>query len=261
MKNFLNHWIGTNLNTQRSPNSKQLVIGGDKSGLCLYTYNEFGYRGDSFSKQGFKVMSIGCSHTEGIGLNDWETYSHVFCSLLENSVNINLGLGASSNDYIARSIINLFDLIKPDLVLIQYTYIHRREIYTENNEIFSYTPNKKWGYFETENGDEIHKCLTLIQNEKENLANWYKNHLLIKNFLQNKNCNWIWNGAFGVPSEFNDHNRFDGMIPFFDYGADNLHAGPNTNKDYSYKLYKFILKEFPNYIPKENIKFKIKNFI
>lgn len=256
----MNHWTDSNLNTQRTPNSKHSVMGTDTSGKCVYTYNEFGYRSDSFSKEGFKVMSVGCSHTEGIGVNDWETYPYSFCSLLENSVNINLGLGASSNDYIARTIINFFDLIKPDLILIQYTYTHRREIYTENNEIFAYTPNKKWGYFATETGNDLHNHLTLIQNENENLVNWYKNHLLIKNFLQNKNCNWIWNGAFGIPLEINEHNRFDGILPFFDYGADNMHAGPSTHKDYAYKLYKFILKEKVDFIPKENYK-KIKNII
>jgi hypothetical protein len=47
---------------------KKIKLGTDGTGLCTYSYNELGFRGDSINKKGFRVMSIGCSNTEGVGL-------------------------------------------------------------------------------------------------------------------------------------------------------------------------------------------------
>ena len=55
-------------------NKSYTTSGSDNSGKCTYTYNSLGFRGDEPTKPGFKVMSIGCSHTEGVGLNDDETW-------------------------------------------------------------------------------------------------------------------------------------------------------------------------------------------
>ena len=95
--------------------------GGDNTGLCTYTYNELGFRGDSIKKEGFKVMSIGCSNTEGVGVNDNQTWPAQFSKLIPNGVNHNFGMGGRSNDYISRCLLTYFDLVKPDLVLIMYT--------------------------------------------------------------------------------------------------------------------------------------------
>ncbi len=79
-------------------NKSYTTSGSDNSGKCTYTYNSLGFRGDEPTKQGFKVMSIGCSHTEGVGLNDDETWSHQLCKLI-NGVDLNFGYGGRSNDY------------------------------------------------------------------------------------------------------------------------------------------------------------------
>jgi len=63
-------------NLSERVNQKYNGSGSDKTGECTYTYNELGFRGDSINKKGFKVMSIGCSITEGVGVNDNETWPH-----------------------------------------------------------------------------------------------------------------------------------------------------------------------------------------
>lgn len=231
-------------------NKKTNKVGTDQSGKCIYTYNELGFRGDSPKKEGFKIMSVGCSNTEGLGLNDDETWSAQFCSLVKNSVNINLGVGGRSNDYIARAILTYYDVVSPDLILIQYTYPIRREFYTEKCGIEPFIPTHTWGFMrETDEGKMVHESLVKLQNDEEDFINWYKNHLLIKNFLENKKCNWIWNGKFSVSKDFKETNRFDGLKPFLDTAADGVHPGPITNKTYAYKLHKFIKENFPNYLP------------
>lgn len=230
-------------------NSTYNGSGSDNTGKCTYEYNELGFRGDSIYKDGFKVMSIGCSLTEGVGVNDNETWSHFFSKLI-NGVDLNFGVGGRSNDYISRCLLSYYDLIKPDLVLIMYTESHRREFYTKNGEIEPFH-HKKWGYFlETKDGEEEHKSLLTLSNKESNFQNWYKNHQLIKLFLEVKKCNWLWNGWFAT-NDYIDENRFDGdYYPFIDYGSEGVHPGPKTNKEYSIKLYNYISEKFPQYLIK-----------
>ena len=230
-------------------NKTHKTSGNDNTNLCLYTYNELGFRGDSIKKQGFKIMSLGCSFTEGVGVNDNETWPIQFCKLIPNAVNMNFGTGGRSNDFICRSLMCYYDLIKPDLVLIMYTYPHRKEFYTKDDGIEPFIPGIKWGYMEeTEDGQIIQSSLDILQNNNSDFINWYKNHMLIKLFLESKKCNWSWNGSF-LNTEYSDDFRFDGDYgKYLDLGVDNTHPGPNHNKTYAHKLHDFISKNFPQYI-------------
>jgi len=227
--------------------------GKDNSGRCVYTYNELGFRGDSIQKKGFKVMSIGCSLTEGVGVNNNETWPAQFCNLIPNSVNLNFGTGGRSNDFISRCLLTYYDLIKPDLVLIMYTFPHRKEFYTKDGGIEPFIPGVEWGYMEeTEEGKEIQTNLVNIQNDNEDSINWYKNHMLIKYFLETKKCNWIWNGSFLNNIDYSDDFRFDGEYEnYLDLGTDDVHPGPKHNYEYSIKLFEHIKDKFRNYLPTE----------
>jgi hypothetical protein len=225
---------------------------GDVSNLCTYSYNELGFRGDSIKKEGFKVMSLGCSITEGFGVNDDETWPSQFCSHIENGVNLNFGMGGRSNDSICRCLISYYDLIKPDLVLIMYTFPHRREIYTEGGGIESYMPTKFLRKFHDEKEESVIKnCLDILQNDNSDFINWYKNHMLIKLFLESKKCNWIWDGS-NLPIKYNytEFNRFMSMGNFkMDRGSDNLHPGPKHHSYYGKLLHNYISLKFPTYLP------------
>jgi lysophospholipase L1-like esterase len=231
------------------------VSGSDTTGLCTYTYNELGFRGDPPFKEGFRVMSIGDSMTEGVGVSNNHTWSSNFCNNIGNTVDLNFGCGGRSNDYIVRCLLSYYDLIKPDLVLIMYTSPQRREIYTKDNSIEPFIPTDSWGYLEkTEEGREIQNHLVSLQNDNADFINWYKNHLLIKYFLESKKCNWLWNGWMGIPSNIDEFNRFDGEYgQFIDKGVDGAHPGPLNNKKYAKSLHHYILSNFPNYIPNNGI--------
>jgi len=236
-----------NLKTDKSAN--------DTSGLCTYTYNSLGFRGDEPTKKGFKIMSIGCSYTEGVGVNDNETWPAQFAKLVPNGVDLNFGCAGRSNDYIVRCLHTYYDLIKPDLVLIFYTIFHRKEYYTETASVEPFMPTSTWDFMETDTGKQIHKNFVENLNIYDDfINNWYKNHLLIKYFLETKKCNWVWNGTNSTPT-YVENNRFDGEGPYvLDYGVDNIHSGPHTNKKYAHLLYEYILKNHPNYLPYKIIK-------
>ena len=244
-------------------NKRFYTSGSDRTGNCQYTYNELGFRGDSSTKNGFKIMSLGCSITEGVGVNDYQTWTSKFSKLIPNSVDLNFGCGGRSNDYISRCLLSYYDYIKPDLVLIMYTFLNRREIYTKNNQIEPFMVGSSWGYLEEkEDGITIQNNLTEIQNRNEDIVNWYKNHLLITQFLKLKNCNFLWNGSLDVPIDINDEYRFDGEYKnFLDLGADGGHPGPKHNESYSKNLYNHINNNFPHFISDDDYKNVEKNII
>lgn len=234
--------------------------GSDNSQKCTYTYNEYGFRGDSFTKEGFKVLSLGCSITEGVGVNDDETWPSYLTKRIPNSVDMNFGYGGRSNDYISRCLLTFFEMVKPDLVLIFYTFPERREhIREEDGEIEPYMV-KPWGYFtETREGRIAYQSQTELINRHSNMMNWFKNHLLIKNFLENKKCPWIWNGDSlrlncidNEHTDYQEFNRFDGGYGSNnpDFGADGIHPGPLTHQRYANRLLNFINKTYPNLIEK-----------
>ena len=224
--------------------------GSDDTGLCVYTYNELGFRGDSIKKEGFKVMSFGCSNTEGVAVNDDETWPAQFTSLIPNGVNFNFGTGGRSNDFIVRCLLTYYDVIKPDLVLVMYPSPLRREIYTKDGGVEPFIPTTSWGHLkETDDGIKTQEYLTYLQNDNEDTINWYKNHLLIKYFLESKKCNWIWNGRELKSLEYDEPNRFDGDYgQYIDFGTDGSHPGPIHNKTYAHKLHNHITKNFPHYL-------------
>ena len=246
-----------NLNKRKGKTYK--TSGSDNTGLCTYTYNELGFRGDSVKKEGFKVMSIGCSITEGVGVNDNETWSHQLCKLIPNGVDLNFGCGGRSNDYITRCLMTYYDVIKPDLILIMYSSPLRREIYTKDGGIEPFMPTASWGYLkETDDGVKTQEYLTYLQNENADFINWYKNHLLIKYFLETKKCNWLWNGHFEIPKNYSEFNRFDGNFhrPYLDCGVDGGHPGHRHNHQYGKVLYNYIYKNFRYFLPNNVVPIK-----
>ena len=135
-----------------------------------------------------------------------------------------------------------------------YTSPIRREVYTENGGIEPFIPAQSWGYMEeTEDGKKIQNYLTELQNDNEDFINWYKNHQLIKLFLESKKCNFIWNGSL-VRSSYKDEFRYDGnfFLNILDKGVDNKHCGPEHLKNYALNLHDFIQKNYPSYIHREN---------
>lgn len=230
-------------------NKKFNGSGSDNTGKCTYTYNELGFRGDSMKKEGFKIMSIGDSHTEGVGVNDNQTWSHQFSKLIPNSVDLNFGFGGRSNDYICRCFQTFIDEVKPNLLLVMYTYPSRKEFYNLDGNLEPFHVNP-WGYFhEDEIGKIEHEGMLKMTNKYNDFINWYKNHLIIKYHCELKNIPFIWNGSFLNDDSITEKNRFDGDYDkFIDKSVHSTHAGPKHNKVYAKNLYDFIVKNHPNYL-------------
>jgi len=221
--------------------NKELSGNGSDKGNCYYTFNELGFRGDSPKKKGIRIMSVGCAHTEGINVHNHETWPHLLSRKIPNGVDLNLGISGRSNDYISRTILTWADYLKPSLVLVMYTYPHRREYYKESGGVEPFHPNS-WGYFDEEiEGRKKWASILDTLNDEENFINWYKNHQLITYYLKSKNIPFIWNGTF-VGTEYLDENRFDGDYPNFP--DEHKHANGKENELYAKNLYNYIKEKF-----------------
>ena len=112
------------------------TYGGDQSGTKHYAFNSLGFRGEEFSPDARKrIFVCGCSLTFGVGLDLEETWPHRFremyaaqLGLASDDVNLlNFSESGCSNDTIVRTMLPQCAALKPDLVLIQFTYLNRLE--------------------------------------------------------------------------------------------------------------------------------------
>jgi hypothetical protein len=93
-----------------------------------YQYNSRGFRDQEWPADvSDAVWCIGDSFTAGVGV----PYSHTWPQILQNKLNrrtINVSLDGASNNWIARQAQMIIDAVKPQLMIIQWSYSHRREL-------------------------------------------------------------------------------------------------------------------------------------
>jgi hypothetical protein len=84
------------------------------------------------------ILTVGCSHTEGIGLNVENTYSHVLSNKL-NTDYYNLGIGGGGIDLIEYNLLTWFSTItkQPKLVVVQWPDLSRylTKLHKDDQEI------------------------------------------------------------------------------------------------------------------------------
>tara|TARA_B100000902_G_C27002657_1_gene760652 strand:- start:47 stop:739 length:693 start_codon:yes stop_codon:yes gene_type:complete len=205
--------------------------GSDNSDLNNYTYNEIGFRGNSIEEP-IDMLAIGCSHTEGIGVNDNETWPYY---LAENCGwnHINMGYTGRSNDYISRMTLTYLKEFNPKFLFVMYTYTSRREYFTE----YGYQPwhPTPWGYFE--DNYEKYKAFATLNTIEADIENYKKNKKIVELACKENYTQLIWNGSFvnDNPIDF-ESNRYDGDYNI-KYG---MHATAEENKKYSSKLVGFL---------------------
>jgi len=95
-----------------------------KGKTVKYTLNAHGYRGPSFNSDAkLKIVTIGCSHAFGLGIDDSSTWAEQLKKLISAQFNtndvevFNLGTPGASSDLNTVQLYQLIDIIKPNIVL------------------------------------------------------------------------------------------------------------------------------------------------
>lgn len=104
-----------------------------------YKYNSNGFRSREFNidETKSKILTLGCSHTVGVGIPQQNNWPEQFGSkYFPDHVVWNAGLGGAGADTIARLAVNMIPIVKPAIVTILWPSLYRFETY-ENNPVFN----------------------------------------------------------------------------------------------------------------------------
>jgi len=97
-----------------------------------YEYNSKGFRDYEWPTDlDDLVWCVGDSFTVGLG----QPFAETWPQLLEKKIGkrcINLGEDGCSNDTISLRVKKIYDLYKPKLIIVMWSYLHRRRIDNEN---------------------------------------------------------------------------------------------------------------------------------
>jgi hypothetical protein len=108
--------------------------------VSTYEFNSLGFRGEEFDPDAqMNLFVCGCSFTFGIGLEVEQSWPFLLKQrlaahrdLAESSVNLlNFSEAGSSNDYIARTLIEQSTRVRPDLIVAGFTHPVRFELLDE----------------------------------------------------------------------------------------------------------------------------------
>lgn len=108
-------------------------------GDWLYHFNSLGFRGEELDpKSDFRLFVAGCSHTFGTGVRWEQTWGYLLCRELARVLKkkrpncLNFGEGGVSNDCISRVVLSQCAGVRPDFLVVLFSYMARKEIVKEN---------------------------------------------------------------------------------------------------------------------------------
>ncbi len=200
----------------------------------VYRYNSRGYRCPEFDAGAeIRMISIGCSWTFGVGVPQQTIFHERFAELLrkvvgKTVVNWNLGLIGGSNDYIGRVLNMAVPALNPDIVLVLFTWLNRREYMSAHGEPVNYRPNwtpRDRAY------REVCKHFAALTSAHDDLLNFYRNYKSVENLLRGRS----W--AFSFTNEkdmaavmpYLDLDHLVVRAKIVDSARDMVHPGPATH--------------------------------
>ena len=241
----------------KKPFLKINKLDSDQSGEKEYKLNSLGFRGEEFNKKTkFKLFIAGCSNTFGTGLNWEETWGYqfkkIFCKKYNynlNKVNLmNFGIIGQSNDFIVRNVLIQMSYVKPDLLIIFFTYTNRTEYLIEDQI-------ERIGPWDLESKIQHAIDYYVYYTHEIGFANLMRNILLVQNYCKLNKIKYIfnlinyedlYNGVFSYNSaclslvQLVDKKYIcDFTLEKLDLAADGAHYGYKSHKLFAEKLFKF----------------------
>jgi hypothetical protein len=202
----------------------------------VYRFNSLGYRCPEFDERAdVRIVAIGCSYVLGQALPQSAVFPEVFAERLRAAVSPrtvvvwNLGLSGASNDYISRLLELAVPLLKPDVVLINFTHLARREYVTVTNKYVNYNPP----YLpEDPVMRETFRHFAALASPLDDLLNFYRNYKAIACRLAG--VQWLFSHPYHKEIEplaqHLDLRRYAGVLQPIDKARDHGHPGPESHR-------------------------------
>lgn len=223
-----------------------------------YNFNSLGYRGDLFqANAGYTLAVVGCSIAVGEGV-PWEhTFGYYLKELIKKERQpdavqyLNFSQSGASNDYIVRTAIRQMQSVLPDLLVVYFTHVARKEI-VEGNSFYSFG---SWCADES----ELFRSVLGSYTHQEAVINTLKNIYLLQEYCRSRGVRYIFTlqeyDKLNIP-EIVAHEAlkdywslidWEKVTPFRmqwkDRARDNRHPGPRSHREFAEKIYARINRE------------------
>lgn len=210
-----------------------------------YHFNEYGYRSGEFtSRSEVNVLTIGCSVAFGNGIPANNRFGSIFCSLLRNKLNKtvsdwNIAWPGESVDYIGRMLPLFLPYLRPNILLVSFPSLCRREFFDAMGTRYDFRPDRKDVNSISKN---IHSHLLALTSDYQDIANFFKTFKLIEYMCKYHDVNWLYSTRkhdehLLKTDQFNANIRLAG-IDKIDVARDGGHPGILSNKAFGEKAFK-----------------------
>lgn len=230
----------------------------DQSGTKFYRHNRLGFRGEDYDPGALKRIYLsGCSHTYGTGLDWSETFGYRFkvqyshdLRMKVSDVNLmSFAVGGSSNSYNVRMLMSQSNVVRPDLILCNFSHKKNMEFKGEN-AIENYCPSRPTADLSVLDHPYCNSLNLFIQTMKDILLLQYycEAHDLpyVFAWVDFHTLDLFLEPVTDTHDFLRQEINFDHFLstsltsPSFvvDHAADGKHTGPLTNKKYGDLMYR-----------------------
>lgn len=210
-----------------------------------YKFNNYGFRCDNFDDwkiHSHRVVFLGCSYTEGIGLELDDTWPKIIHKMICDKGNIrmpfwNLSAAASGTDHLTRYLYHYINILNPQLIICYLPTLERRERWVGD-------------YFKANSLVDVYGRSTLNKIFLEEMFVEYqteKNFAMMDLLLESSNSFMLVHHA-NQDLKINFKNiklvDFNADVMYYDtkidIARDGLHPGPNSNKIFAERFFNCI---------------------
>lgn len=230
--------------------------------------NRHGYACEDFGPRGvINVLALGCSWTQGdVKTGSFPEYAaaHLSERLGVPVKSWNLGLGGRSSDYMSRTLLCTLDYLKPDIVLLNFPTLDRREFFRNDGRKLKY--QIEWMLEEKHNGSHwqqlgavdrnLVKHLNELVSPYDDAVNFLKNFKLMELLLDSRKVMWAFS-TVPVPSTvdtlkelmsmgwISSEHYLGGSFEIFDFLSEaDHHPGKESHRTHGIRLANHILERY-----------------
>ena len=194
-----------------------------------YNINSNGHRSKEINDLNLDnyILCLGCSHTEGIGLEQEKTYPHLLAQKL-NCDYYSMGLSATGMDVVLHNLIVWFNIIpkKPKAVIVQWPDFTRMLTGTSSNNL---QPQGLWA-----SGEDYQRFVNLGIDLKFFDARKILIHSMVQAIVK------VPIVYFGLQKiiPFDDNTIIERVV---DYARDLGHAGIKSHENFANAIYEHLI--------------------
>jgi hypothetical protein len=194
-----------------------------------YEFNSYGYRGPEFVREpgGALALFLGDSFTFGLGLPYDALWTTGVTAGLQERWGIpvrqcNLGWGGSGSDFVAMTLHQTVDVLKPDIVFVLWSFFPRMTWYADAHRQVHFIPEWK-----PDSDTEEHSAFLRLATEAQGFYNYVRNFHFVNARLAQLGIPYVWGNMERLsPALLQSYVPLDGFVgPFQTLGGDRARDG------------------------------------